>query len=108
MCVIFHMDQLLNGNIIWQDAVKLVNKLLLIPQSSNVTRSIKMCIKHFGMNACICSSAACYFNLFTGQRMESLMELFLHRMSIGLKLPAVIVFSKKGESEEIACHIKAD
>lgn len=78
-----------DGNIAWQQAVQLVHQLDAI----NFSVGLKMCRHPTCVYAGICTS--CTYNAYrlTQYCGQGFLQFFLHRIAIGLYLPAMIVGS---------------
>ena len=89
-----------DGNIAWQQAVQLVHQLDAI----NFSVGLKMCRHPTCVYAGICTS--CTYNAYrlTQYCGQGFLQFFLHRIAIGLYLPAMIVGSVVCKLYKISTH----
>lgn len=102
MQVVGHEADAADGNILRQQLVELIAELLAVNGAVNV----EVGHHHAGMNAGISTPCACHGNVTTEQQRQRSLQLLLHRVAVGLNLPAVIACTIVAESNKISHRLR--
>src|SRR5690554_2187337 len=98
MSICFYRKKIVNGNSFWQERVQPKNQIVCC----NTAVIIEVHKKLFGMYSCIGATCSHSLNFSAQQSAKGFLKFFLHRNSIRLVLPSVVVFSVVGYFKKVA------
>ena len=102
MQVIRHAANTTDGNIVRQKLIEFVSQLPTV----NLSVDIEMGHHHTGVNTCIGTPCPCHRNITTEQQRQRSLQLMLHRVAVGLYLPAMITGTIVAESDKISHRLR--